>query len=150
MNGSTNRRRIAGNTTTMLLMLLVILMGAGAWNYHRNYQLERTRERGRPYSGYSTREVELLRDAVAGELEAARARFEAAKGRRMRSARDQGSVADNARQFSRTARASHSIRDAAGEVAEQESAKSALDEELAVRSSTGAGTALHLRRLTSF
>ena len=150
MNGSTNRRRTAGSTTTMLLMLLVILTGAGAWNYHRNYQLDRSSERGRPFSGYSTREVELLRDAVAGELEAVRARFEGAKGRRMRSARDQGSIGANAQQFRRTAQASQSIRDAASEVADRESAKSALDEELAVRSNAGAGTALHLRRLTSF
>jgi hypothetical protein len=68
----------------------------------------------------------------------------------MRSARDQGSVGDNARQFNRTARASGAIRDAAGEVAVQESLKAALDQELAARSRTGAGTALHLKRLTTF
>ena len=150
MNGAMNRRHIAGNTTSSLLLLLVALLGVGGWNYYRNYQLERASEQGRPYSGYSTREVELLRDAVAGELEAARSRFERTRGRRMRSARDQGSVGDNARQFNRTARASGAIRDAAGEVAVQESLKAALDQELAARSRTGAGTALHLKRLTTF
>ena len=62
MNGPMIRRRIAGNTTSSLLLLLVALLGLGAWNYYRNYQLERASEQGRPYSGYSTREVELLRD----------------------------------------------------------------------------------------
>jgi hypothetical protein len=145
-----NRRRTAGNTTSSLLLLLVALLGLGAWNYYRNYQLERAGERGRPYSGYSTREVELLRDAVEGELEATRARFARARGQRARSARDQGSVGDNARQFNRTARASEAIRDAAGDVAAQESLKAVLDEELAARAGAGEGTALHLKRLTTF
>lgn len=150
MNGSTNLRRTAGNTTTTLALLLSILVGAGAWNYHRNYQLEQQSEHGRAYSGYSTREVELLRDAVAGELEASRVRFERAKNRRMGSARDKGSLGANARQFDRTARASDAIQDAASTVAENQSLKSVLDEELALRSQTDAGTALHLKRLTSF
>jgi hypothetical protein len=150
MIGPKNPRRIAGNATTSLLLLLVALLGVGAWNYHRNYQLERANEHGRPYSGYSTHEVELLRDAVAGELEATRARFARARGHRMRSARDQGSVGDNARQFNRTTRASNAIRDAAGDVAVQESLKAALDQELTARAGAGEGMALHLKRLTSF
>lgn len=150
MSESTNRRRTAGNTTTTLVLLLSILVGAGAWNYLRNVQLERESKLGRAYSGYSTREVELLRDAVAGELEASRVRFERAKNRRMGFARDQGSLAANARQLDRTARASDAIQDAASTLAENQSLKSALDEELALRSQRGTGTALHLKRLTSF
>jgi hypothetical protein len=150
MNEPMDRRRVAGNTTSSLLLVLVVLLGVGAWNYYRNYQLERASEQGRPYSGYSTHEVELLRDAVAGELEANRARYARARGRRMRSPRDQGSVEDNARQFNRTARASDAIRDAAGDVAVQESLKAALDQELAARAGAGSGTSLHLKRLTTF
>jgi len=134
MSGSMRGRRTAGNTTTPLAMLLLILVGVGAWNYHRNHQLEQKSERGRAYSAYSTREVELLRDAVAGELEAARARLERAKRGRI----------------DRASRASGAIQDAASTVAENESLKSVLDQELALRSGSGTGTALHLRRLTSF
>lgn len=143
-------RRMAGNTTGSLLLLLVLLLGAGGWNYHRNYQLELASEKTRPYSGYSVRDVELLRDAVAVELEAARARLARAKKGRARSARDQGSVADNVRQFARTARASDAIRDASGDVAERESMKAALDRELALRADAGTGWMLHLKRLTTF
>lgn len=148
-----DRRRIAGSTTdslALLLVLLVLLLGAGAWNYHRNLQQERTSERGRPYASYSVREVQLLREAAASELAAARARFERARRGRAGSARDQGTVGGNVRQFNRTTRASDAIRDAAAEVAEHESLTATLDQELAARASLGAGMDRHLKRLTTF
>ena len=150
MNKPNARRRITGNTTGSLALLLVVLLGLGAWNYHRNYRLELASAHGRPYSGYTHQEVSLLRDAVAAELEASRARFERARGNRMRGSSDLGSVGDNAAQFNRTTRASNAIRDAASEVAAQEANLATLDAELAQRSGSADGAALHLRRLTSF
>ena len=145
-----NERRIAGNSTASLALLLLALVGVGAWNYHRNYQLERASERGRVYSGYSTHEVELLRDATASELETARVQFDRAQRHRAGSARDRGTVAGNVRQFDRTARASSAIRDAASDLSERESLKTALDQELSLRVGSSAGMALHLKRLTTF
>ncbi len=145
-----DERRIAGNSTVTLALLLLVLLGAGAWNYQRNYRLERASELGRAYSGYSTHEVELLRDAVASELATARVRFDRAKRNRAGSARDRGTLAGNAAQFNRTARASDSIGNAASDVAERESLKAALDQELALRTGSSAGMALHLQRLTTF
>ena len=145
-----NERRIAGNSTASLALLLLALVGVGAWNYHRNYQLERASERERAYSGYSTHEVELLRDATASELETARVQFDRAQRRRAGSARDRGTVAGNVRQFDRTARASSAIRDAASDLSERESLKTALDQELSLRVGSSAGMALHLKRLTTF
>ncbi len=145
-----NERRIAGNSTASLALLLLALVGVGAWNYHRNYQLERASERGRVYSGYSTHEVELLRDAASSELETARVRFDRAQGRRAGSARDRGTVAGNVRQFDRTTRASSAIRDAASDLSERESLKTALDQELSLRVGSSTGMALHLKRLTTF
>lgn len=145
-----NERRIAGNSTVFLALLLLGLVGVGAWNYHRNYQLERADERGRAYSGYSTHEVELLRDAAASELETAHARFDHAQSHRAGSARDRGTVAGNVRQFDRTTRASGAIRDAAGDLSERESLKAALDHEISLRVGSSTGMALHLKRLTTF
>ncbi len=150
MNRPIDRRRVAGNSTGSLALLLAVLLGLGAWNYHRNYQLERAGALSRPYSGYAQRDVSLLRDAVAAELAASRARFERARGHRMSGARDRGSVGDNAAQFNRTTRASNAIRDAASAVAEKEATLAALDAELAHRAGTADGAALHLQRLTSF
>ena len=145
-----DRRRVAGNTTSSLALLLVLLLGAGAWNYHRNFRLEQASERGRPYAGYSEREVQLLRDAAESELKTAKARFARARGGRIRSARDRGSVGDNVRQFYRTSRASDAGRDAAAGVAENERLVATLNQELAARAELGAGMGRHLRRLTSF
>ncbi len=145
-----NERRIAGNSTASLALLLLALVGVGAWNYHRNYQLERASERGRVYSGYSTHEIELLRDAASSELETARVRFDRAQGRRAGSARDRGTVAGNVRQFDWTTRASSAIRDAASDLSERESLKTALDQELSLRVGSSTGMALHLKRLTTF
>ncbi|MFO0687521.1 MAG: hypothetical protein U0900_02325 [Myxococcota bacterium] len=145
-----DRRRIEGGTTSSLLLVLVLLVGVGAWNYHRNFQQERASERGRPYASYSVREVQLLREAAGSELAAAKARFEKARRGRAGSARDRGSLGDNARQFARTTRASEAIRAAAADVAEHESLAAALDQELAARSELGAGMDRHLKRLTTF
>jgi len=145
-----DERRIAGNTTAGLALVLLVLVGVGAWNYHRNWTLERASERGRPYAGYSARDVELLRDAVAGELDQKRAVLARAKRGRVGSARDKGAIADNVRQFDRASRAGDAIRDAAGDVAEREQLKAALDHELEVRAGAGTSMALHLARLTRF
>ncbi|MEZ4330567.1 MAG: hypothetical protein R3F35_02360 [Myxococcota bacterium] len=142
-------RRVAGNTTGSLALLLVLLLGAGGWNYHRNYQHELASAKTRPYSSYSARDVELLRDAVVAELEVARARLSRAKKGRARAVRDQGTVAGNVRQFDRTARASDAIRAASGDVAEREGMKAALDRELESRADAGTGWMLHLKRLTT-
>lgn len=144
------KRRVAGGSTVPLLLLLVALVGVGAWNYHRNYAREQASQRGRPYAGYSTKEIELLRDAAEGELAKAQSRLVRAQRGRVRSARDRGSVATNVAQFGRVTRASDALRDATTRVAEHKSLKEALDRELSQRKGATTGLDRHLARLTTF
>jgi hypothetical protein len=130
-------------------LLLVVLIGLGAWNYHRNWQIEKATEGSRPYKGYAVADLEALRAAYESELGGVRAKFDAARRNRSRPARDVGSIAGNVEQFANTARASSAIRDAAAGVSEREKQIQQLKRELDLRSQFGEGFALHLRRLTT-
>ncbi|MBY0400676.1 hypothetical protein K2X89_10295 [Myxococcota bacterium] len=120
-----DRRRKAGSTTSTMALVLVLLVGAGAWNYHRNVRQERAGESGRPYAGYSVREVQLLREAAGTELVSARARVAKARSR-------------------------NAILDAELDLSEHERLAATLDRELAARAELGAGMARHVKRLTTF
>jgi len=144
-----HHRSQAGRATGSLLLLLLLVSGLGAWNYHRNWQIERATERDRPYSSYSVQDLEALREAYAGELEGVQARFEQAKRNRVRPQRDAGSISDNVAQFQRTTRKSAAIRDAAAGVADRQSQIAELDRELALREQFGVGIMRHVKRLTT-
>ena len=90
-----------------------------------------------------------LREAFESELGGSRARFDAAKRKRVRPKRDLGSMTDNVAQFARTAQTSGEIRDAAAGVADQESQIAELDRELEIRERFGEGMMRHLKRLTT-
>lgn len=142
-------RMRAGRATGSVLLLLVLLSGLGAWNYHRNWQIEQATEGTRPYQSYAVADLEALRDAYQAELEGVRARFDAAKRERRRPTRELGSIAENVEQFQRTTRTSQTIRAAAAGVAEREKQISELDRELELRERFGVGFARHLKRLTT-
>jgi len=78
-----------------------------------------------------------------------RAEFDSARRNRARPARDAGSIAANIDQFSRTARASDAIRDAAANVAEREGQIQQLTRELDLREQLGDGLMIHIKRLTT-
>lgn len=144
-----SHRSQAGRATGSVVLLLLILTGAGAWNYHRNWQIEKDSEGHRPYESYAVADLSALRDAYEAELVGVRARFEAAKRERVRPQRDVGSMTDNVAQFQRTARTSTAIREAAAHVADRQEQVEALDRELAIRSRFGEGLMRHVKRLTT-
>ncbi len=139
----------SGRATGSVLLLVILLSGMGAWNYHRNFRIEKEREGQRPYEGYGVADLDALREAYATDLEVVRAQFDAAKRKRVRPKRDVGSMTDNVAQFQRTARTSSAIRDAAGDVADREGQISELDRELAIRMRFGEGLMRHVKRLTT-
>lgn len=133
-----------------MLLVLILVAGVGGWNYHRNWQIDKQQERTRPYSGYQTEDLEALLDAFKSDIGTSEARLRAAKSARGRVSRGQGMIADNVDQFAATTRTSSKIRNAAGDLAVQQSQVADLEKELAYRSSFGSGMQIHLRRLTTF
>ena len=139
----------AGGALGSAVALLLVVAAAGAWNYHRNLQIELQTEGPRPYKSYVQMDIEALRSAYAAELAGGRAPHVHAKQQRGRVSRDIGSIAENVEQFAQTTRTSTAIRDAAADVAERESQIAELDEELQMRVRFGKGMARHLKRLTT-
>lgn len=142
-----NRSR-SGRATGSILILLVLLSALGAWNYHKNWQIEQESEGHRPYKAYSSADLEALREAYSSELGGVRAEFDAAKRKRVRPQRDVGSISDNVAQFAQTTRTSSAIRDAAAGVADREGQIAELDRELEIRTRFGEGLMRHVKRLT--
>lgn len=143
-------RRQSGKAMGSLVLLLVLVSGLGAWNYHRNWQIEKAQEHTRPYASYKTEDLEALREAYSGESQTAEAKLKAAQNMRARVSGDRGSIAQNVDQFSKTTRTSANIRSAASDLAAQQSQLADLDKELSHRSEFGSGMQLHLKRLTTF
>ncbi len=144
-----SHRRRSGRASGQVLLLLALLSGAGAWNYHRNWQVEQETEGLRPYAAYARDDLVALRDAYAAELTGARDRFDRARRQRVRPQGDVGSIAENVDQFAETTRASRRIRDAAAGVAEREGQIAELDRELELRDRFGVGLMRHVKRLTT-
>jgi hypothetical protein len=137
----------AGNATAGAIVLLLIMSGAGAWNYQRNLQIERSTDSARPYQSYASADLEALRNAYASELESVQADLAHSKSRRGQVSRNNGSIAKNVEQFAQTAVTSSAIRQAAANVAERQSQIAELDTELELRERFGQGMVRHLKLL---
>ena len=137
----------SGNAITSVVLLLAIVAGAGAWNYHRNLQVEKASEGARPYESYATADLESLQSAYTMELESVRAQLAHTKSQRGQVERDRGSIAMNVEQFAKTAHTSSAIRDAAANVAERQSQIAELKVELELREHYGQGMARHMTLL---
>ena len=144
-----SRHRTSGRATGSVVLLLLILSGAGAWNYHRNWQIEQEAEGRRPYASYAVEDLEALRTAYESELGQVRAHYDSTKAKRVRPQSDVGSISGNVEQFQRTTRTSTAIRNAAASVVEREGQIAELDRELEMRSRFGEGLLRHVKRLTT-
>jgi uncharacterized protein HemX len=141
-------RREQGNAAASLLLLLVILLGAGGYNYWRNYQEELKEERPRPFRTYETTDLESLRGAYDAEVSQAESRFASQNRQRVRPT-GQGLMAENVEEFERVKRSSGRLRELMADVAENEARLREIDAELTYRSAQLSGLKLHMKRLVT-
>jgi hypothetical protein len=143
--------RQAGFGSVFLLLVIVLgAIGAGAWNYHRNLELERASRAARPLSGYSTEDLEALAEAYRSEVAARSARYDGAKGQRAE-ARERAYFDQQVQEFEKVQRQAGKTRDAGGELAVREAALRDVEAELATRGSDATSEwQIHWKRLTDY
>jgi hypothetical protein len=137
----------SGSQLFALLVLLGILIAGGAWNYHRNLELENAELR--PYRSYSLEDLEALRAAFQAEADAHSARFRAAASRNVK-VRGGGMLDDQVDEFERVQHISAGKREIAGEYAKNQVQLDAVESEIATRAEEGEGWHRELRRLTKY
>jgi hypothetical protein len=138
----------AGKTALLGLLLILLIVG-GAWNYHRNYELEKQSRASRPLSGYSTDDLHALADAYHGEIASRSARYDAAKKAHVES-HDRAYFDQQVQEFETVQRASNRTREAGAQVAEREASLKQVEAELAARGPERSEWQVHLDRLTKF
>jgi hypothetical protein len=138
-------RRVGGSATTGLLVVLVLLLGAGAFNYYRNFQAEQRTPR--PYRSYSDAQLNALVTAYKQEVKG----LDAASPKGSLRAGPSGQLlGERVAAFQRVQAAGDARRRAEERSAGQEGILRSLEQEQALRQRLGSGLALHLHRLLSF
>ena len=142
--------RNAGSAKPLLLVVVLLgAIGAGAWNYHRNWQLEQQTRAARPLAGYSTEDLEALADAYRGEVKTGTAKYDSARKGRVES-RDRAYFDQQVQEFEKVQRASNRTREVGAQLAERETSLRAVEDELAQRGPEMTDWQRHWQRLTHF
>lgn len=140
-----------GGSVTLLLMILAIAGCLGAWNYHRNLELELAQREGegaRPFQGYSDEALEQLAAAYGEQADILERKYKASLERRTGVRDTDGLLAEKVEEFERVRKIGDSIRDATSEVADSEARLRQIRDEQAWRHNQNQWW-LHLKRLTS-
>jgi hypothetical protein len=124
----------AGGSVLLLLLLLGVLGGIGAWNYKRNVAAET--DAPRPYRSYSDAQLEDLRAAYAGKVEATSSRYAKLSGRRVSTA-DGKWISEAIDDFARVQRASENVRNLGEELSQDEVSLRLIEQEQALRKRLG-------------
>ncbi len=140
-------KRHTGNAVlgaAALVAVLAVFVGAGAWNYARNYRAEQ--EVFRPFRGVSDRELSQLADAYRAETDRAESRYNAAQTGTGH-VRDRQLLGERLDEFERVRRRSERTRELGAHASELQTSLRAVEEELQIRESERDRMALFLRRL---
>lgn len=142
-----DRTRRGGATWQTLLLLLVIAGAAGAFNYHRNYQIELQEQGARKFSGYSDADLDKLASAYRAEIEGLEGSYVKARDRRVELG-DRPLLGERVREFERVQGAIKVKQGLTSALADAEARLREIEEEQAVRTHNR-GFERHLRRLLS-
>ena len=134
----------SGGGVKIFLALLIIAVGAGGFNYYRNYTAEV--DGLRPFEAYSDADLERLINAYKGEVTGLARRYSSAKSER-RDARDTGYLDSQIAEFERVQRAGRRTRELSGELSEQEAALQDLEHEWNLREKERDPVGTLLRRI---
>ena len=140
-------KRSERGSASALVLVLVLLVGALAWNFHRNLAAER--REFRPYRGYAEADIEALIGAYEQAAEKAGSRYHGVVERRVE-ARGTGHVMGNVKEFERVQSAGRATRAAREDYADARASLEALREERSLRASERSKLRLFLRRAFSF
>jgi hypothetical protein len=137
-------RSLEAGNTMLLVVVLLGLLGAGAFNYHRNWQAEASVPR--PYEGYSQEDLEALMAAYEAENAQLEARYQRAQSGLGRE-RQAGMLDQNIAAFEAAQRSSARSRALGVELSMKKTATDEIAAELARRAEEGDPLQLHLKRL---
>lgn len=140
-------RRSERGAASSLVLVLVLLVGAVAWNFHRN--LEAERREFRPYRSYAEADLEALIEGYEQAAEKAEARYEGVASRRAE-ARATGHVMGNVREFERVQGAADATRAARQDFASARASLDLLREERSRRAGERSPIRVFLRRAFTF
>jgi hypothetical protein len=142
------RKRDAGiGRLGALLLLLPLLGGVGAWNYHRNLEIEKAEPR--PYRGLSEANLADLAEALQAELDAYTRRYQKATGRKV-DVRDAQLLGEQVREFERVQAVSRDTRELGEQLSKTQGSLHRVQQEQRKRDAERDRLRLTMRRLLSF
>jgi len=140
-------KRSERGSASALVLLLLLLVGAVAWNFHRNLEAE-SRE-FRPYRGYAEADLDAMIGAYEQAAEKAGARYGRAADRRVE-VRGAGDVMGNVKEFERVQGAGRTTRAAREDFAAAKKSLELLREERSRRAGERSKLRVFLRRAFAF
>jgi hypothetical protein len=128
----------------LLLLVLVGLLGAGGYNYHRNYEAEAAVPR--PYESYAVEDLQALLAAYESENASLAQAYDGARQRARPAARG-GLIAENVKAFEQAQARANTERGLGARLSMQKAAQQEIERELALRRAHADAMKLHLKRL---
>lgn len=134
-------------SSKLLLLVLIGLLGAGGYNYHRNYEAEAAVPR--PYASYEDADLATLLAAYQDENAALEQRYQAARTSAGQRDSRTGLLGENLRAFEEAQRRSQASRGIGEKLSMQQAAAREIEAELALRRAHADVWKLHLKRLVT-